>query len=84
MQVIKVKYLSATNKTGARIKAICEGGTFTESKDYAIDASQQALQLAFKLANEKLKWNVAEFAHGTFANEDYFVPIKKRGKDVKI
>jgi hypothetical protein len=76
MQAIKVKYLAPTNTTGARLKAICEGGTLTESRDYAIDASQQALQLAFKLANEKLGWDVAEFAQGAFANDDYFTPTK--------
>lgn len=73
MQAIQVKYLSATNTKGARLKAQCEGGSLTQSRDYSIDFSQQAKKLAYELANKKLNWNVKKLVGGSFNNVDYFV-----------
>lgn len=72
MQSIQIKYLPATNIKRARLKATCEGGSITETKDYSIESSQQALNLAFKLANQKLDWKVKKFSQGRFKGCDYF------------
>jgi hypothetical protein len=74
MQSIQVKYLPATNTQPARLKATCEGGSITEPRDH-LEASEQALNLAFKLSNQ-LNWNVKEFSRGSFKNCDYFNIIK--------
>lgn len=72
MQAIQIKYLPATDKQGARLKATCEGGSIIETKDYSIESNQQALNLAFKLANQKLDWKVKKFSQGHFKGCDYF------------
>lgn len=72
MQAIQIKYLPATDIKGARLKATCEGGSITEAKDYSIESNQQALNLAFKLANQKLDWRVKKFSQGHFKGCDYF------------
>lgn len=72
MQSIQIKYLPATNTKGARLKATCEAGSLTESRDCSLEVKQQALELAFKLANYKLNWKVKKFAQGHFNNCDYF------------
>jgi len=74
MQSIQVKYLPATNTKPARLKATCEGGSITEPRDH-LEASEQALNLAFKLSNQ-LNWNVKEFSRGSFKNCDYFNIVK--------
>jgi hypothetical protein len=74
MQSIQVKYLPATNTQPARLKATCEGGSIIEPRDH-LEASEQALSLAFKLSNQ-LNWNVKEFSRGTFKNCDYFNIVK--------
>lgn len=66
MQSIQIKFLPATNMSGARLKATCEAGSIIESLNYAINIKEQALSLAFKLANQKLNWKVKEFSIGTF------------------
>lgn len=73
MQAIQVKYISTTNTKGARLKASCEGGSLTESRDYSNNIEKQAEALAYKLANEKLNWNVKKLIRGSFKNADYFV-----------
>jgi hypothetical protein len=75
MQSIQVKYLPATNTKPARLKATCEGGSIIEAIDSSQEASEQALNLAFKLSNQ-LNWNVKEFSRGSFKNCDYFNIIK--------
>lgn len=84
MQSIQIKYLPATNTKGARLKATCEGGSIVEPCDYSFyllkdnDAdcgnyrNKQALNLAFKLANQKLDWKVKTFCKGYFNGCDYF------------
>ena len=72
MQSIQIKYLPATNTKGARLKATCEAGSLMESRNYSLDIDIQALNLAFKLANQKLDWKVKTFAQGHFKGCDYF------------
>jgi hypothetical protein len=71
MQSIQIKYLPATNTQPARLKASCEGGSIAEAIDSSQEASEQGLNLAFKLSN-KLNWNVKDFSRGSFKNCDYF------------
>lgn len=72
MQSIQIKYLPATNTKGARLKATCEAGSLLEYRNYQLEVSQQALALAFKLANWKLDWKVKTFCQGHFNGCDYF------------
>ena len=72
MQSIQIKYLPPTNTKGARLKATCEAGSFIESRDYSLEVKEQALNLAFKLANQKLDWKVKTFSPGHFKGCDYF------------
>jgi hypothetical protein len=72
MQSIQIKYLPATNSRGARLKATCEGGSISESRNYQLEVKDQALGLAFKLANQKLDWKVKTFCRGHFNGCDYF------------
>ena len=53
MQAIQVKYLSATNTQGVRLKAIADAGTITESRKYEMDVSEQARYLAERYLVEK-------------------------------
>ena len=72
MQSIQIKYLLATSTKGARLKATCEGGSLIESREYSLEIKEQALGLAYKLANYKLDWKVKKFSQGHFNGCDYF------------
>lgn len=72
MQSIQIKFLPATDARGSRLKATCEGGTIIEPINYGIDIKEQALNLAFKLANQKLDWKVKKFSQGHFDGCDYY------------
>ena len=68
MQAIQINFLSPTNTKPARLKASCEGGSIVEHFDYATDIQEQALNLAFRLANKTLNWSVEKFSIGRFNN----------------
>lgn len=68
MQSIQIKFLPATNTKPARLKASCEGGSIIDHFKHNIEIKEQALNLAFKLANEKLDWKVKQFSIGSFNN----------------
>ena len=55
MQTINVKYLPATNTKGTRIKASCEGGSITISRDYGSNIEQDYMEAAKQLKS-KLFW----------------------------
>ena len=55
MQTINVKYLPATNTKGVRIKATCEGGSVTISRDYGMDIEVDYKTAAIAL-KDKLGW----------------------------
>ena len=55
MQTINVKYLPATNTKGVRIKATCEGGSITTSRDYGLNTEQNYMEAAKQLKS-KLFW----------------------------
>ena len=56
MQTINVKYLPATNSKGVRIKASCEGGSVTISRDYSVEIEQDYM-LAAKTLKDKMQWS---------------------------
>ena len=66
MKAIEVKYLGPKDKTGSRIKAICDGGTLIKPFDYELEIEQNMAQAAWELA-KKLGWK-GEFRGGTLPN----------------
>ena len=56
MQAIQVKYLSATNTQGVRLKAIADAGSITEGRKYEMDVNDQSRLLAERYLIEKT-WN---------------------------
>ena len=55
MQTIQTKYLPATNYKPARVKATCQGGSVTISREYALNVDQDYVRVA-KLLKDKMKW----------------------------
>lgn len=55
MQAIEVRYLSATNTLGTRLKAECFSGTHTAGRDYSLEVEDDELRVAELLA-QKLGW----------------------------
>lgn len=56
MQTITVKYLGPTNTKGTRIKASCEGGSVTVSRDYSAEVEQDYMRAA-KALKDKMGWS---------------------------
>ena len=77
MQAIEVKFLPATDYQSTRLKATMGSNiSIIRNRDYKQDFKEQALDLAFELANNKLNWNVKKFAVGYFKEKYYFVIIE--------
>ena len=55
MQAIFIKYISATNTKGSRIKAFCDAGSITIPYPHELNHSDIAPHVA-KLLMEKLGW----------------------------
>ena len=53
MQAIQIRYLTATDHRGTRLKAFAGAGSITESREFDISAADQALRLAVRFAAEK-------------------------------
>ena len=73
MQAIQIKYLSATNTKGARIKATTSAGSYTEARDYSLDFDQQARAMAFTYCQER-DWPTPK-GFGTLPNGDYVATL---------
>ena len=56
MQTIQTKYLSPTNTKGTRIKASCDDGSITVSRDYGANVEDDYLRAAKKL-KAKMEWS---------------------------
>ena len=71
MQVIQVKYLSATNTMGVRLKAFSNAGSLTEPRKCGLDFSEQAKYLAERYLIEKT-WDghCSITGQGTLPNGD--------------
>jgi len=75
MKAILIKYLAPTDTKGARLKATTDAGAITESRDYSLDASEQARALASKYASEKGWGKIQGF--GTLPNGDDVATLGK-------
>lgn len=76
-QAITVKYLSPTNTKGARIKAICAGGSLTVPFDYSLNTEERHKQVAIALM-EKMNWQGYDLVGGVdYQNNSVFVLINK-------
>ena len=73
MKAIQIKYLQVTNFRGARLKVWAESGARIESRDYAIEPSAQAEQMAIEYAREKFNCKVTGF--GTLPGGDWVATI---------
>lgn len=67
-QAITTKYLSPTNRTGSRVKAMCETGSVTipyRSDLSSKDAHKEAfIALAKKLSWDKYTWHIGGLKDG--------------------
>ena len=71
MQAISVKLVSPTNTRGYRLKAECAAGTLTVERDYSLDMSEDARNVADALM-KKLDWSYVKITgQGTLANGMY-------------
>lgn len=77
MQAIQIKYMSATNNRGARLKAWTSAMSTTEARDYSKDAEEQASSLAACLA-EKMGWVVELSKIHTLPNGEWVVVEKQK------
>jgi len=74
MKAIQIKYLSETDNKGARLKAWTDAGTLTVSRDYGLDADEQALKLAEQYI-KKQDWGSSVGGFGTLPNGDYVATL---------
>lgn len=78
MQAIQVKYMGPTEGRGARIKAWCEAGSVTISREYSVDIKDSYKAAAIELCR-KLEWN-GMLAHGGLKDgTEVFVFVIPRG-----
>ena len=75
MKAIQIKYLSATNTKGVRLKAFTESGTITEGRDYSIKDDVQARRLADKYNRDVFRSTSELTGFGTLPNGDYVATI---------
>lgn len=76
MQAIQVKYLSATNHRGVRLKAFVNADSVTISRDYSLDLAGNEAKAAEMLA-QKLWWT-GEFIRGTLPNGEVVYVIAQK------
>lgn len=80
MQAIKTRYLPPTNTKPSRIKAECEAGTITISRDYSLNLEQLHIKAAYLLI-QKLKWNPVKLYTGVL-KDCYVHVLHKYDSDV--
>jgi hypothetical protein len=81
MQAIRVRYLPATEKQGARLKATHSGGTMslTVGRGHSyVSPEEQAREVAEALKSS-LGWTGA-LCQGSYGNDWYFVPCERGEK----
>lgn len=76
MKAIQIKYLSATDTKGARLKAWTEAGALTVSREYSLNADEQALQLAEQYIQVQ-DWGCSVGGFGSLPNGDYVATLTK-------
>tara|TARA_R110000823_G_scaffold44827_2_gene115823 strand:- start:1079 stop:1309 length:231 start_codon:yes stop_codon:yes gene_type:complete len=75
MKAIQIKYLSATDTKGARLKAWTDAGSIIEPLDYSVNIYTQVLYLAERYTN-KYDWDCSGFGVGTLPNGDYVATLR--------
>ena len=73
MQSIRTRFIPATNKTGKRVSAECEGGRIVMPYRYELDGQANHAAAALMLI-EKLDWKDS-FAGGCFKGDYYWSPV---------
>lgn len=74
MKAIQIKYLGATNRTGSRFKAWTDAGSMAVGYNHALDASENALELA-KAYCVKFNWPAPK-GFGSLPNGDYVATLE--------
>ena len=74
MKAIQIKYLSATNTKGTRLKAFTDAGTMTVGYDYSLDHQNNALALARDYC-KKYEWS-EPVGIGMLPNGDYVATLE--------
>ena len=84
MQAIVTKYLSPTNRRGARIKAAAQAGSITAPWDYDLDTCANHRAAALALAG-KFKWleysNLSEGGTLPAGNGECFILTRKPSQE---
>ena len=76
MKAIQIKYLSATDKLGARLKVWTDAGSITEPRDYDLDLETAYLKLA-KRYIASMGWDAVAVitGEGIIPSGDYVATI---------
>lgn len=86
MKAIQIKYLSATDTKGARLKIFAEGvKAVIVPRSYGLDFNEQAKEEAFNFA-KKLDWVTykEDLTHGTLPNGDCVATINTKAFNPSI
>jgi hypothetical protein len=76
MKAIQIKYLSATDYQGSRLKVWAEGNKATiVGRDYALDVNDQARALAERYIAETFNGNCKLYGFGCLPNGDYVATL---------
>lgn len=76
MQAITVKYLKATSKKGARLKATCKSSSITIAYPYHL-SRDLGIYLAAQQLQFKMDWGMYKLVSGTLPNEDTVFVLAK-------
>ena len=74
MKAIQIKYLSATDTKGSRLKAWTDAGSITEPLDYSLNLDEQSMRLAERYI-KKQDWSSNVTGFGSLPNGDYVATI---------
>ena len=74
MQAIQVKYISATDTKGSRIKAFCYSGSITVPYNSGLSEEARALEAGYALI-EKLGWKLFIRDYATLPNGDHVLTL---------
>lgn len=76
MKAIQIKYLSPTDSSGARLKAMAEGvKSLVVGRDYELDVHDQARELAAHFIAETFQGNCKLYGFGCLPNGDYVATL---------
>lgn len=81
MQAIQVKYLGPTDSNGSRYKAVCQAGSITDNRDYALSDEADQKRVA-ELLVAKLKWNMEVIDAGVLKDGSRVFMVKYKEGDL--